>query len=115
MLYGSLWTRASAAATSTNNSGDLAVGSYTELAIDVNITAASGTTPTMQLFMDRKGSDSVYYPIWQSVSITAVTSISTSVGSGMSIAQSLGSTIRLRWVIAGTTPSFTFSASLLAK
>ncbi len=111
--------QASAAQTANGNSGDLIVGPYTEISIDINITADSGTSQTIQFFWERKGADGNYYPLWQtsvlSSSISTPYQISTSVGAGMAYNQSLGSTGRLRWVIAGTTPSFTFSASVIGK
>jgi hypothetical protein len=105
----------SAAKTITGNSADLNVSAFREVAIDANISAVSGTSPTLQLFIDRKGADGIYYQIWNSASITAVGTASDSIGPGLNKNQSLGSTIRLRWVIGGTTPSFTFSASIIGK
>lgn len=107
--------QASAAQTASGNSADLAVGPFTELAIDANITAVSGTSPTLQLFIDRKGADGIYYQIWNSASVNAVTTVSDSIGPGLNKNQSIGSTIRLRWSIGGTSPSFTFSASIICK
>lgn len=107
--------QASGAQTVNGNTADLSVGQYTELTVDCNITAVAGTNPTLQFFLDRKGADNIYYPIWQSIVVVAPTQISTSVGAGMSIAQGFGSTVRLRWVIGGTTASFTFSSSILGK
>jgi hypothetical protein len=107
--------QASAAQTTNGNSADLAVGSYAELTVDVNITSVSGTSPTLQMFVDRKGADGVYYPIWQSMTISAATAVSTTIGAGMSIAQGFGALVRLRWVIGGTSASITFSGSLIGK
>lgn len=110
-----VYTRASAAATGNGDSGDLTVSSYVELAIDANITAVSGSSPTLQFFLDRKGSDGIYYPIWNSSSITATGQVSASVGAGLATAQSFNATVKLRWVIGGSSPSFTFSASIIGK
>lgn len=110
-----VFARASAAATTSNNSGDLAVDSFSELALDINITAVSGTTPTIQFFVDRKGNDGIYYVIYTGSSINTVQAVSTSLGAGMAQSVSFGTTARLRWVIGGTTPSFTFSASIIGK
>ena len=107
--------QASAAQTANGNSADLVVGSYAELTIDVNVTGVSGTSPTLQVFVDRKGADGVYYPIWQCVTITAATMVSTTIGAGMSIAQGFGSLVRLRWIIGGTSASVTFSGSIIGK
>ena len=79
--------QALAAQTVNGNSADLAVGQFTELTIDCNITAVAGINPTLQFFLDRKGADAVYYPIWQSVTFTTTGQVSTSVGAGMTIAQ----------------------------
>jgi len=111
-----LYTHASLE-TADGNSADLSVGSSSELAVDINITGNQGTNPTIQFFIDRKGADLVYYPIWQSKIVTASSDqVSTSIGPGLAYNQSLGATIRFRWDISGTsTPGFTFSVSLQAK
>lgn len=110
-----VYARASAAATTSGNSGDLAVDSFSELAVDINITAISGTTPTIQFFVDRKGNDGIYYVIYTGSSINTVQAVSVSLGAGMGQSVSFGTTARLRWTIGGTTPSFTFSASIIGK
>ncbi len=110
----SLLNQVSAAQTTNGNSADLAVTAYGEVSVDINITVISGTvTPTAVFYVDRKGVDGIYYPLWQSPPQTAVAMVSTSIGPGCAIAQSIGTVIRLRWVITGTSPSFTFSASLI--
>ena len=101
----------------TQNSGDLAVGAYTELALDITTTAQAGTSPTIQFFYERKGADGVYYVLWQSAVLTAAANtISTSIGAGMAYNLSLGLTGRLRWVVGGSaTPTYTYSVSLYGK
>lgn len=110
-----VFTQASSAQTTGGNSGNLAVDAYTEIAVDINITAVSGTSPTLNLFVDRLGADGIWYPIWSSTQQTAVGQVSTSIGAGMLVAQGFGATVRLRWTIGGTTPSWTFSASIQGK
>lgn len=112
-----VFNRASALSTANSNSGDLAVGPFSELAVDVSITGNQGTSPTIQFFIDRKGVDGVYYNIWGSsvVSVSAA-QVSTSIGVGLSIAQAFGSTVYFRWIIGGSsTPGFTFSVSIIGK
>lgn len=101
----------------TQNSGDLTVGPYTEIGIDITTTAQSGTSPTIQYFYERKGADGLYYPLWQSAVLTlAANTLSTSIGLGMAYNQSLGLTGRLRWVIGGSaTPTFTHSLNIYGK
>src|SRR5258708_3672271 len=102
---------------STQNSGDLTVGAYTEISLDINTTAQAGTSPTLQIFYERKAADGIYYVLWQSAVLTTATNtMSTSIGAGMAYNQSLGVTGRLRWVVGGSaTPTFTFSASIQGK
>lgn len=100
----------------TTTTGPYVVGPFAELAVDVNITAKSGTSPTIQFFIDRIGADGIAYNIWSSSSVsTSPTQVSTSIGSGFSTNQSFGSSIQLRYTIAGTTPSWTFSVSIIGK
>ena len=109
-----LLNQASAAQNANGNSIDLSVAAFAQLAVDANVTALTGTNPTIQFFVDRKGADGIYYQIWSSASINAIGATSDSIGPGLNKAQSLGSTIRLRWTIGGTaSPTVTFSASLI--
>lgn len=93
----------------------LPLGELTTLAVDVNVTAVSGTTPTLDVFLERQGADGVWYQVWHPTQIIAVGQASTSVGPGAATPAVLTSKLRLRWAIGGTTPSFTFSASIWAR
>ncbi len=106
---------ASAAITTGATHGPFNVGPFAELALDINITARSGTSPTIQFFIDRIGADNVAYNIYASAAISATGQTSTSIGSGFVINQSFGSSMQIRWVTGGTTPSFTTSVSIVGK
>ncbi len=112
-----VYSLASTATTSSSNSGDLTVGPYTEISLDINTTAQTGTNPTVQFTYSRKGADGIYYALWQSAVLTvAANTLSTSIGAGVAYNQSLGSTGQLKWVIGGSaTPGFTFSANISGK
>lgn len=111
-----VFARTSAAAIVSGDSGDLPVDSFSELAVDITIGSISGTgPPTIQFFVERKGNNGNYYQLYSSSAVSTSQSISTSIGAGMTISTSFGTTARLRWVITGTTPSFTFSASIIGK
>jgi len=112
-----VYTQASQLITASGNSGPLSVGNFAELALDINITGKQGTSPTIQFFIDRLGVDGVYYNVWSSSSIsTTPTTISQSIGAGLTLASSFGGTIEFRWVIGGSsTPGFTCSISLIGK
>jgi hypothetical protein len=103
----------SAARTTTGNSGALTVGGDTNfgspewVVLAVDVTAASGTTPTLDLTVQ-----------W---SLDGGTTWATTDGTPDAFAQitaaatrvkrfpALSGTYRVVWTIAGTTPSFTFS------
>lgn len=106
---------ASAAITTTTTSADLSVGDLTELAVDVNITALAGTSPSYTLQINRKGLDGVYYPIYTGSAQTAAGKISLNVGVGASTNVAFGNTIQVVETIAGTTPSITRSVSVIGK
>ena len=108
-------TIVSAANTASGSTADLAVGRLAALGVDVNVTAVSGSSPSISFVLERKGSDGIYYPLASPAALTAAGQISLSVGRGLTTAAALGTAVRLRWVITGTTPSFTFSASIVGK
>lgn len=111
----SLFTRATnaAAATASGNSGDLNVSEAAEVCVDVSVTALSGTSPQIQFTWERKGSDGVYYPLWTSAAFTAPGTASITFGPGAGVPQAVGLTGRLSWAVTGTSPSVTFSASVI--
>ena len=112
---GTYYPKTGAANNTVATGADLTTGTFTEIALDVNLSALTGTSPTFQVFLDRKGADGVYYQIYQSTSLTAAGSISTSVGMGAATNHSCGLFLRLRIVTGGTTPNATFSASIVGK
>lgn len=96
-------------------SGEVSVGKFRELALDVNLTALTGTTPTFQVFVDRLGADGVYYVIYTGASLNTPGTVTASLGVGASTNVSFGYAVRVRIAIAGTTPAATFTASLIGK
>jgi hypothetical protein len=106
---------APAARTVSGTAGPFVAGSLSRVAFDANITAASGVGQSLSLMVDRQGADGIWYPMYTSPAVSAPRTVSTSIGQGMTVGQSLGTSIRLRWEITGTAPSFTFSASLVGK
>jgi len=109
-------TQASAAQTTSGASANLPVAGFRELLVAVNVTAVAGTTPTLMLAIDSLGADGVWYTgLWTSVSITAAGQTIASLGVSATTNVAFGATVRLRWTIGGTTPSFTFSVSIIGK
>jgi hypothetical protein len=100
--------------TTSGNSGPLDAQGVTAVAVDVNISAVSGTSPSMLLTVERLGADGNWYIIATSPAQTTAGKWSVSVGPGESAAE-LSDAIRLAWAITGTTPSFSFSASIVGR
>ena len=117
-----LLNQVSAMQTANGNTSDITWGGYTELALDVLVTNQQGTSPTLQILLDRKDAAGNYEPVYQS-SVTSVSTasttnvpISSSIGVGLSIAQSFAATGRVRWIIGGSaTPGAQFNISLQGK
>lgn len=108
-------TQASAAQTASGVSANLPVAGYRELLVAANVTAVAGTTPTLAFALDNLGADGVWYTLWTSAAVTAVGQTVAHLGVGAATNVAFGATVRLRWTISGTTPSFTFSASIIGK
>lgn len=109
-----IYTRASAAATAGGTSGPLNVGASTALAVGVTVSAKSGTSPKLTLLVEWHGSDGNWYQLWKATQVTTTGATTTTVGPGCATAGALPGTVRFRWAVSGTTPSFTFSASVIA-
>ncbi len=112
---GALLDQASAAQTANGVSANLSVIGYRELLVAANVTAVAGTTPTLTFALDSLGADGVWYTLWTSVAVTAVGQTVAHLGVGAATNVAFGATVRLRWTIGGTTPSFTFSVSIIGK
>jgi hypothetical protein len=108
-----IYSSASSAHTSSSDIGDVDVSKCRRIAVDINITAVSGSSPTIQFFVDRKDVNGIYSNLWSSSVVNAVSQVSTTIGAFGTIAQALGAIARLRWTITGSTPSFTFSISIM--
>jgi hypothetical protein len=115
MLAFDIWSQPSETVTSGGNSGELSVGGQQEFAFDANISSISGASASITFYIDRLALDGNWYSVWNSGAQTATGTVSASLGHGMASNVSLGSQARVRWVLAGTTPSILFSGSLIGK
>jgi len=91
--------------TATGNTGEtpIYVGHFKEASFFLNVTAKSGTTPTLGCKIQTKGEDGQWYDL---VTFTQATDVTHEMKEK---ANCLGEYIRLLYTIGGTTPSFTFT------
>ena len=102
---------ASGARTTSSDSGALTgYGAAATLRAQLNVTAASGTTPTLDVVIE----DSVDSgATWNSLgSFTQKTVAAREV---INVTIPFGDVIRVRWTVGGTTPSFTFAVDLVSQ
>lgn len=102
---------ASAARTTSGNSNAVEVADFRELVAFLNVTANSGTTPTL----DVKFQDSQDGTNWVDVPSGAFAQITTTNGLRRLVLPVVGPFVRAVYTIAGTTPSYTFDVILTGK
>jgi hypothetical protein len=101
---------ASAARTASGNTSDIDVGRFIGGEICLDVTAVSGTSPTLDVYIEGKDQLSGKYKVL--CSQTGITAVGTW---WFTIYPLLFKYIRVRWDIGGTSPSFTFSVGLEGK
>jgi len=102
---------ASAARTTSGNSGAQPAEKALNLALVVEVTASSGTTPTLDLTVEWSMDGTNFAVADPADSFTQITTSPTRRAKTFTVK---GTSYRLVWTIAGTTPSFTFSATRYA-
>lgn len=100
---------ASAARTATGQSTAFPCGTGDDVAIFVDITAVSGTSPSMTVNVEWSNDNSTWFVADPADAFTA----QTAVGKKVKSFTVKGQYARLNFTISGTSPSFTFSASAL--
>ena len=104
------------AKTLTFTTDDVDVGNFRELLLFVFVSAASGTTPTLNIDVQVKNiTEAEYKTIYSFTEITAAGHFIRSIGAGLATAESFGTKIRCVCTIGGTTPSFTFGIEAIGK
>lgn len=100
---------ASAARTTSDNGTPKNVARHRTLVATLNVSAASGTTPTLDVVIE----DSADGATW-----TTLATFAQKTGTGaetVRITNPCHPNIRARWTIGGTTPSFTFDVKVTAR
>ncbi len=100
---------ASASRTTSGNSADLSVANESAAAFYLSVTAATGTSPTLDVVVEVKDAAGVYYPIATFAQLAAAGT------ERIAITPLPDSMIRVTWTIGGTTPDFTFSVGASFK
>lgn len=95
---------ASAARTATGNSGELAgYDRASTLRVQLDVSAASGTSPTLNVLVE----DTLDGSTWNTIGTFAQR---TAAGREViNVTSPFAKRIRVSWTVGGTTPSFTFS------
>lgn len=106
--YSATTAATSSARTATGNSGPIDIAAHaSNLAVLINCTAASGTTPSLTLSVEWSHDGTVFAPAETADAFTAITAATSKV-KAFAVK---GNYYRLVWTITGTTPSFTFTLS----
>jgi hypothetical protein len=101
---------ASAARTTSSDSGAIPGLGYSKtLRAQLNVTAASGTTPTLDVLIE----DTLDDTTWNTVG-TFVQKITTG-REVINVTIPYTATLRVRWTVGGTTPSFTFAVHIYSE
>lgn len=100
-----LSVRASAAATANGSSAAVRVDSTNQVSLLVDVTAASGTTPSMTLNVEWSDDATTWFVADVADSMTAITAATKRTKEYDVRAPYF----RVSWAITGTTPSFTFA------
>lgn len=95
---------ASRTETATGNGPQISVGQFQTLRLTLDVTAASGTTPSLTVTLQTSSDGAT----WVAVAAFAA---ATTVGTQRKAFSGLDRYARCVWTISGTTPSLTFSVT----
>jgi hypothetical protein len=92
--------------TASGNSNDIDFGIYKYVEIELKVTAISGTSTSLDFYIEGKFEDSANYkPLVYQTGITAIGSYY------FTINPLIFRYIRVRWIVSGTSPSITFGVN----
>lgn len=104
----------------SNTGVSFSTAAVSGLAVDVTLTSfTGGSSPAVTFFVDRFGSDGVWYRVWTSSAFTSAGVTSVQIGpfpaaTGIVTAVLTG-TARFGWSSTGTPTAITFSASVIGR
>lgn len=109
-----LTLQASGAQTASGQGAAVEVGEYNQTLVTLNVTAASGTTPTLNAKLQASDDGGTTWYDLPSAAFTQLTGVGTAVLQ-LTETNAFGDYIRVAYTIAGTSPSFTFAVKAVAK
>ena len=98
----------SAARTSSGNSGAFNLYDHDELLVFLNVTSVSGSSPTLDVKVQTQDPSGEWYELASFTQRTAT-------GKEAKAVTCFGENIRITYIIGGSSPSFTFSVTAVAK
>ncbi|MFD9632836.1 hypothetical protein [Streptomyces violascens] len=104
----------------SNTGVSFSTAAVSGLAVDVTLVSfTGGSSPAATFFVDRLGSDGVWYRVWTSAALTGAGVTSVQIGpfpaaTGI-ITAVLTGTARFGWTSTGTPTAITFSASVIGR
>ena len=107
-----LATIPSAAITTAETVKEFSTPALESVMVGINVTAVSGTSPSLQPYLEILGSDGVWYEVWKPSAITAAGQSTATVGPSSGTECVWTNTARLRLEVTGTSASFTLSADV---
>ncbi|QNB45842.1 hypothetical protein BR63_05645 [Thermanaerosceptrum fracticalcis] len=99
---------ASAARTASGESGAMNLYDAEELLLFLNVKAASGTSPTLDVKVQAKSPEGDWYDLASFTQATAAKKEAKAISG-------FGQDVRISYTIGGTSPSFTFAVTGIAK
>lgn len=99
--------------TVTGNSEDKYVGHVKSIVFCLDVTAVTGTLPTLDVVIENKDPVSGKYDTC--VTFAQKTGVAVEWKYALDTGKEIGTKIRAKWTIGGTSPNFTFSLSAMAK
>ncbi len=88
------------------------VGEFREALVTLNCTAASGTSPTLNVLLQTSDDGGVTWYNLPNAAFTQLTAVGSQV---LQLNVPFGDTLKVVWTIGGTTPSFTFAVKAVLK
>lgn len=110
-----VYFESSLAITASGTSANFATSNFTSLFASINVTAVSGTAPTLTVSLQMQDANANWFTLATTPTISANGIYVLAVGPGLINNYPIMNTARLSWTIGGTTPSFTVQRGLQGK